>query len=328
MAAVIPVPDLTSSSFWRAATSLSSDVVLGTVDALGAMWIVSDMQGWFQTPPIQTGVQQLGFRDLSSATTRFPRQARPVTLTGQCFATTLIDLWQARDRLFGAWGDPNTTFNMTVTQPDQAKQLTRCRLNGQIDAPWEPGNPIVGWFQFSYSIPIIALDPLKYSTTPDTANTPPNTFGELQLSFPLTRTMHAGPTSYSTPALAFPFTKGGSIPAIKFAYSGGSSGFASVQNNGNEMSFPYITITGPVNNGWYIQNNATGDQFAVNTAIPVGATLVIDMQNNLAMLGGVVVNAQVQGDWFACPPGENDLQYFAANNDGSNMNVTLYSAWR
>ena len=321
--AQVPVPDITSSSFWTAYNSNNISVVLGQMDTAGAMWVITDMQGWFMSPPVTATTQQLGFRDLSTATTKFPRSARPVTLIGTCFTQTFEDLFAARQRLMAAWGDPNTPFMLTVTEPDVSKQLTQCRLNGQIDASWMPGTPFGGWYQFNYSIPIIALDPVKYSLSAATGNSGPNVAGEFFLTFPNT-TSRLGSAQ---PSLGFPFITR-SQPAIKFTLSQSASGTVSVINTGNVESYPVIKITGLVDSGWYIQNQTTGFQFSVNLNVPSTSTLVIDMLNNIALIDGAVVNAQVQGSWFSCPPGNNNLQFFAPDNDGSQMYVSLFSAWR
>jgi hypothetical protein len=320
------VPNLTPSSFWQVTNSNNLSVVLGTTDSVGAMWVINDMQGWFMSPPVAVATQQLGFRDMSSATSRFPRGPRPVSLMGSCFSQNFTDLHAARYRLLGAWGDPNTPFTLTVTEPDVTKQLTLCRLNGQIDVSWISGQPLGGFYYFNYTIPVIALDPVKYSVSPSTAACGPIVTSPYYLTFNYTTTV-----PHTQPAVEFPVVTSvpDMQPAIQFSSTTYNSGVtATVTNSGNVETWPVITITGLVDNGWYIQNATTGQQFSVTTSVPSGSTLIIDMKNSLALLDGDIVNAQVQGTWLDCPVGQNAFQFFAPDNDGSNMFVSTYSGWR
>lgn len=312
--ASVPVPNLTSSAFFTASIATNPSIILGQQDSNGAMWMLNDIQGYFMSPPIVTATSQLGFNDRMAAITKFPRAGRTMTLVGTCFAQTYVDLFAARQRLMGAWGDPNTAFTLVVTEPDVPKQLTQCRLNGQIDVSWMTGTPLGGWYEFNYSIPVIALDAAKYSIAPNTGSAPPYQIGNFFIQFPLT----------------FPLTTNvpSTQPAFDFQQSASPTGYVVINNIGNLEAYPLITITGSVNQGWYIENATTENQFSVDLAIPLGSTLVVDMLNNLAYMNGVLVNSQVQGNWFDCPAGLNTIQFIASVSSGAVMQVQCYSAWR
>ena len=87
-----------------------------------------------------------------------------------------------------------------------------------------------------------------------------------------------------------PYVGGGVIlpDILPVIFSAGSGGIISTINNGNANAFPIITLNGLLTNP-RIENSTLGKFFYLSLSIPLGASVVIDMQNR-TVVQGLVTN--------------------------------------
>lgn len=124
--------------------------------------------------------------------------------------------------------------------------------------------------------------------------------------------------------LIFPAT----FPLVFNTDPQGASNAAIVNNLGNAPSKPVITIQGPVENGWRLENTTTGEFISFDTDIPQGLWLAIDFEKETALFGGVPISGLVEGDWWDLAPGVNTIKLFGNYNAAANFTVLAKSAWR
>jgi hypothetical protein len=88
-------------------------------------------------------------------------------------------------------------------------------------------------------------------------------------------------------------------------YGGGSLNNATaIVNAGSWITYPVITITGPVQNPT-IGNITTNQYMTINASLTNTDTLVIDLNQKLVTLNGVSARNLVAGNsqWFGAPAG-------------------------
>jgi hypothetical protein len=95
-----------------------------------------------------------------------------------------------------------------------------------------------------------------------------------------------------------------------------------VINGGNWPSIPQLEINGPATNP-RIKHNGQDRTIRVDIAIPDGSTLVIDIENRVVTLNGVVRDDAVRTDnqWWSLAPGANSITY--TRNSGAASASTL-----
>lgn len=117
------------------------------------------------------------------------------------------------------------------------------------------------------------------------------------------------------------------LPIVSTPTSGGT---ATLTNGGNARSFPTITLTGPLTNP-FIYNQAIGKSMQLNTTIPGGSTVVIDMANKTIMLNGntpLLSTKDSLSEWWAMVPGPNPITFnTSSTSDTGNLMINFYPAW-
>jgi hypothetical protein len=285
----------------------SLDLIIGTFDDYGVYWWWKDIEGWFNSSPFTPVVEPRGNSDYGTWARRFARLPKTYTIKGFCYAADKTAAWAARERLMTYWGDPNLVYDLVVDEPTVAKRAT-VRLNGPVDAPWPES---IGRAKgFTFEIPLIAKDALKYSLSPisdQTGTQSPSVYG---LTFPIT----------------FPLT---------FSSSGTEElMYATVFNEGNEKSPPTTTLEGAIDAGWRIQNlddlddNGQGKILWVNRALSATDRLELDHRDSVARLNGSPVDVDVYGDWFSLVKGQNRIRLSSPTATDAVLTVSGYSAWR
>jgi hypothetical protein len=129
-----------------------------------------------------------------------------------------------------------------------------------------------------------------------------------------------------TPALGRTYDR-----TYNLVYGGGSIATSTtITNIGNWITYPVITITGPVTNPT-IGNITTGQYMAVNYNVTNTDTLVIDLDNKLITLNGTSARNLVAGNsqWFGAPPGVSNFTFTGTNYlIGTTTATVVYrSAW-
>lgn len=282
----------------------SKEVIFGTYDRYGDYWWWTDVAGWFTSTPFQSSVESVGSSDTGTWPERFQRTPREYTITGICFAGDVARALAARDRLLRDWGDPDTVFSLVVNEPAEPKWAS-VRLAGQISAPWK--DSIGAGKGFTFEIPLIAKDALRYGRTEITATTAP-------ASGPAERT------------LTMPLF----MPVIFTVGAGEAGGTAVLHNPGNENTPPTTTIRGgALPRGWRISNDGdSGRRLWVDVALRATDVLVIDHRTGDVTLNGYGIGVPVYGQWWTLRPGDNRIRLTSPKASSATATVSAYPAYR
>lgn len=267
----------------------------GTRDAFGVDWGLDSLNGWFDGWEGSGSTEQKSQADGVWISPQYAG-ARVVHIAGDIDAPSWDAATQAWDRFLA--GLPfRSLAPMTVTTGDGAvpEQMAMIR---QHEKPLLPSEKrFKGRAEFSLSV--IAPDPRKYATTPTTAN--------LVLPF-------------SSGGLSFPITFPISFPVSTTVSQ------ATLTNAGSVTTYPTLTITGPCPPA-RIMNLTTSEVIRVVDAVPAGQSLVIDVLNGTATVGGQA--RRVLGSWWGLQPGPNEVAFVADSYDaGAALNVSFRSAWK
>lgn len=292
----VTVPDITQRWVVRGP---STELIIGRKDSYGALWFWEDMDGWFSTPALDAPITPLGISDRAVAAKRFPRKERYITIKGVCHVETEDDNWSARERLVTAWDSPNEEFWLVVEEPTPKRM--RVRTVGPIDMSWNQEE----YLSFAFEIPLVGVDPFKYGIDPITGTTSPVAGGDYGLVFNWT------------------------FPLIWDQGSGSAPGTMSLFNQGNADTDLTMTVTGPIERGWSVANDSTGEFIAFDVALGAGQTIVIDSATHSATINGASVNVKISGDWFKLKKGTNILRFSTPQfNDDAVLSVLAYPAWK
>ena len=285
----------------------SPDLILGAVDSYGVYWWWKDVGGWFDSAPFTAVVESLGNSNYGTWAQRFPRTPKAYTISGFCYAGDKTAAWAARERLMTYWGDQDLIYDLVVNEPTVPKKA-QVRLGAPISAPWSDS---IGRARgFSFEIPVVAKDPLKYSLGAITQST--------------------GTQSPAVYGLTFPIT----FPAV-FSSSGSDELlYATVHNEGNAASPPTLILEGAIASGWRIQNlddldeDGVGKTLWVNKALGAHDKLELDGRTSSAKINGYPVDVNVYGDWFSLIPGDNRIRLSSPSATDAILTISGNSAWR
>jgi hypothetical protein len=273
-------------------------------DDSGCDWIVTNPTGWSASPPARPSQQDKTIGDGAHAGTGY-YAGRLVILEGTCVAPDQVSMLWAKEAINSAFGP----YDLVPLRVDELHLSRMCmvRLNDQID-PIDKG-PVAFTWQFG----VFAPDPRRYSVNP------------VSLSCGL-------PTAGTGNGRTYPRT----YPLL---YSGAGAGASEVvfMQAGNYKYTPaVITIQGPVISPT-VEHDRSGSHLTLDMTIGYGRYVVLDLNNQTAMLGGtqtVATSLTSDSAWFMLSPGENVLAFrgeAGANPDGSPgspvMTVAGASAW-
>jgi hypothetical protein len=159
----------------------------GAVDANGATWNLSELDGW-DSPELRATVLALAGED-RAANGPILYNARALSLKGNCVTPTDAGFWASRTKLSTA--TLLTTTDGTLTVAETATKKIAVRRAGRVLM-----RPMGGLFGFEFEVPLIAADPRILANTATTiagAGTATNT-GNFKASPVLTVTgAAAGP---------------------------------------------------------------------------------------------------------------------------------------
>ncbi|MEV6817836.1 hypothetical protein AB0M72_03680 [Nocardiopsis dassonvillei] len=264
-------------------------------DGEGVRWVLSDVEGWLSTPPTEPIVTPLGLSDRSAAASRFPMNAREITVHGHCLTSAFDTAEDARARLYRAFNGYTTDIPITVTEA--VPKTIRARIGGAIET--EP----IGPSHFVFSVPLIMPDPLKYGVEQQGDTTDAQAPGELSFRFPV----------------AFP---------LVFSDSGQGTGRMALTNTGTAPSFPMSRIAGPLPQGWRIVNETSGQALTFTTGLGAGQVLMIDHAERTATIDGYSIAPLASGTWWPLLPGRNNLRFLTPVYDGSaSWTASFYDAY-
>lgn len=102
-----------------------------------------------------------------------------------------------------------------------------------------------------------------------------------------------------------------------------------ITNNGNETTDPIITITGP-GTDFLVRNEATEQEFTLETTLVGGDEVVIDVKRRTVVLNGVTnLYGSLVGDLWSLIPGQNELRFLVSSGltVDTNLNVSFRDAY-
>lgn len=114
------------------------------------------------------------------------------------------------------------------------------------------------------------------------------------------------------------------------------TGSATVTNNGNAPTWPYLVIRGPITNA-YAMNYTGGQKIQLAATLNAAATLTLDTINRTALLDDSTINYHdsfysavdfFNTDWWQILPGDNDIRLGATSyGTGASLTVQWRDAW-
>lgn len=270
------------------------DLVLGSTDEFGVRTSVTKFDGWGSPAPTLALTQRArGHGATASESFLDPRY---MLIGGLVHTTDLAAQDAFEDRLFSAVSlDP---FRLLVAK---AGRVRNCQAQRQGEVIVTPITDKLA----SYSILIVAKDPLKYGDLVAVATGLPSSSGGLV--YPVT----------------YPVT-----------YTGVStSGVLRVRNEGNTQAPVWLRIDGPVPaGGWTVthQGKKQSLTFATSLALAAGEFITVDMERREVLAQGQAPRSGyvTSRGWFSLDPGDNDIAFSAQNYSATaQLTVTTKPAW-
>lgn len=271
-------------------------VTFGEVDSFGVEWILSRFDGWTD------GLASTGqATQRSAADGAWVGQAyygpRTLTLEGTGIASTWDAAEAAKGRLLESV-PLNVLAPLTVATGTPRQAFVR-----QAEQPLVS---ILGG-ALTFSLSLIAPDPLLYSTAVETVSTRlPQTIGGVSLP------------------ISLPISIGATVTA----------GTLTVTNVGNADTWPTFRIDGPCPAGATITLAATGATLTVPSEIPAGRFLLIETNPSRrgAWMDGTAARVVV-GTWFTFPgvsddnpTGTSTVAFGAPSYDAGALLTSTYRA--
>lgn len=284
---------ITYTPSWAAAPLV---IPLGATDASGITWTLMSVEGWDSAPSAVGQVIQRS-ADHGGWPTAAYFGPRIITLTVLASAPTQALRDQARALMQQAIPVSDlATFAYGEPVPRQAQ------VRRNATATVAETYPTLTDVQFS--IPLVAPDPRKYATTPQSASSI-----QAQVATPLTLPFAAG-TPVTFPA---------GVPA-------GSTGILAL-NSGTFETRPIITLTGPVK-GPGIVNGSTGQTVSYSSlTLKATDSLVLNMDARQGYLNGTFTPADVSSAWWTLEPGQTLIYLTGTNKSGAVLSATWSSSW-
>ena len=296
-----PVP-AGDTGFWTGSVTYSPSwapspftISFGAVDGNGVAWIWQKIQGW-DSPPSAGQVIQ---RSADHGGWPAPQYYGPriITLTVMASAPTqaLRDL--ARAQLQQAF-PVNDLATLTYNEPVPKLAYVRRNASAAITEtyPAALGDVV-------FTIPLVAPDPRKYATAPQTV--------QLVVPVPVVNPLAL---PFSLP-VSFP----GNIPP--------SDSSVTALNAGTFETRPSITVSGPITSPAVV-NAVTGQQvtFAGLTLGPADQ-LVLDMDSRQSFVNNVFYAADVSSAWWVLEAGATQVYLNGITSGGATLTMTYSSSW-
>jgi hypothetical protein len=257
------------------------------------------LPGWSDTVSLDVISVPRGVGDGNYTASRFPAQARVITIGGYIAAASraaLDSLWD--DVVLNAFPQDE---DLTLTRYEPQPKYVICRLSGSLAVTQYLGRE--GALRWEGTL--LCSDPFKYDAAAVLSGT-------------------TGIAGLSTGGRTYPRV----YPLQYITVGGGTGNSITLLNVGTARSYPVITITGPLTSGWRIENSTTGAELSFGVALSAGDVMVIDNQNKFATVNGSPVNGLLSGDWWYLVPGSNVVKLFADYNSTATFTVVATSRWR
>lgn len=222
--------------------------------------------------------------------------ARYPVVSGSIFAESDAELPEFRRSLM-ALKQYSSKFTMEVTDSEGTLQA-EVQLAGKIRFSVIEENRYA-----TFSVPLLATDPVKYSVPRELVTGLPTDGGGL--AYPLFGA--AGTLDYG---------------------ANGDLGRVTVSNAGDARVWPIFSVSGALTSGFFYQRLDTGETIRYDRVVPLGSTVTVDHRT-----GEVLIDGDSDGstyltrfDFFSIGPGEAfDVQFNAigASSGTPEMTVTV-----
>lgn len=246
----------------------NSYLEFNTIDADGTVWVISDIEGWWNLAEASIPDVERGFGDGSfEVSGRF--LARDLTITGSILVTkntrSQIDIVsaEARDRLTLAFNlVKNGAF--LIVDEDIYKRASFVRLSGRPNI-----QTVNSRGRIDFSIGLRAVDPLKYEWIDSEFSQ--TTIFNGRYNIEIAGVEKAAQTETDFRVYDYDETRGYDSYEEVRAYSGNTNSLVSypskvnILNRGNNLVYCYFRIVGPLYGPATIKNSTTGQVITVNS---------------------------------------------------------------
>lgn len=271
---------------------------LNYVDSTGVSWTVEGLDGWYGSPTSTLNVVQRGAADGGWGGSAW-LTPKLITMTVTLAGATAALLTAALDTLMSA--ATLTTTPLRVLERGGSDRTMQVRRGGEVLSTWQGSMGT----SVTVSVPLIAEDPRKYSTTAYTGTCHlPSISGGL------------------TAPLTAPITVNATV----------SSGQIPMSNAGSAACSPLLRIVGPVQQPVVTLQRADGSvqQLAYGGSLIAGDYLDLDCGAHTAILDGTASRrGLVSGAWPTIPPNGSALLTFGAGayDSSATLSATWYDTW-
>lgn len=170
---------------------------------------------------------------------------RVITLAWVVYGNSLGEMTSQFDALNTIFNGSNKKAVLTFTRDDGSIRAIDCFYHGGLDNDIDPK-----LYQVRVPVQLLCPDPTFY----DPSLIADNLFSGVQGT-----------------ATSYPYV-------IPVTYGSAFNGATQVVYTGTAVSYPIIEVTGPINAGLSITNEATGDNITTSAAIPAGSTWRFDLR--------------------------------------------------
>lgn len=274
-------------------------IAFGTTDSTGTTWLLQKVDGW-DSPPAAVGQVIQRSADHGGYATAQYFGPRIIELTVMASSPTQA----IRDQARAFMQQVVPISDLAAFQYNEpVPKLAYVRRNASADVT----ETYLTLTDVTFSIPLVAPDPRKYS---------PNVTTQSSLT----------PQAPASP-LALPFSSGFPVtfPAQAVA---GSEGILAV-NAGTFETRPIVVVTGPVTSP-SVNNASTGQSVTFSgLVLPAAAQLTLDLDARQAYVGGVFQPADPSSSWWVLSPGTQlvTLTGAAGTTGGSSISMSYSSSW-
>lgn len=254
------------------------------------------LDGWDKTSELNAILSDIGGFDGQIPADRFFAKSRHIVLAGAVEAPNEETAEQMEDFIVRAFPRDK---DIQISKYTPTPKWVTARLENQIEIVYATPH------SFRFSVPVVCPDPLKYGIDLITAT--------------------AGVAGQSSGGFTFPLF----MPLVFTSIDDGSSSVATVVNAGTGYTAPTITVYGPLDIGWFIENIDTAELLRFDIPLASSDQLVIYCRDQKAYLNGStnLVNSSILGDFFRLGPGTSHLKLFGNFNALAGLRVEIHSAW-
>lgn len=288
------------------------DLILNTIDELGTVWTVSDIEGWWTLPDSQVPTNERAREEDGSYDENGRYLSRNLTLTGLFLPRAPKFLETSRARLVDSLNAVRRTTALRVDE-DPPRQM-QVRMSGKADISTIRQSGLT-----QFQVQLRAADPIKYSVVP--------------MYQPAGDQLPVAAIGAGTPSGGRTYPRGYDIATDNLREYGtpGTPNEVQMVNLGNYPSPPLIRISGPVTNPAIVIAE-TGENMQFVTTLREGEYLDVDVKEKTVLLNGAISRRGTMtfsSEWLVLRPGVNTLRYTALSAPGNTTTVTVtaYSAW-